>query len=135
MNDQYVRLTNSVTDFGRLIPLSDFTDSIKLQNYLKESPNTDWYSSLFTFGEEAKQYFEKNNNSIKGFNGKAITATLVFDFDSKVDLNIAKDDAIALLEQLREQGVDVNKSVRVFFSGSKGFHVELYTKKFFTPEA
>jgi replicative DNA helicase len=134
MNDQYVRLTNSVTDFGRLIPLSDFTDTNKLQNYLKESPNTDWYSSLFTFGEEAKQYFEKNSNSIKGYIGKATTNTLVFDFDSKVDLNSAKDDAIALLEQLREQGVDINKSVRVFFSGSKGFHVELYTKKLFTPD-
>jgi len=131
---QYVRLTNSVTDFGRLIPLTDFTDSNKLQNYLKESPNTDWYSSLFTFGEEAKQYFEKNNNSIKGYIGKALTNTLVFDFDSKVDLNSAKDDAIALMAQLREQGIDVNKSVRVFFSGSKGFHVELYTKKLFTPD-
>jgi replicative DNA helicase len=134
MNVQYVRLTNSVTDFGRLIPLSDFTDSNKLQNYLKESPNTDWYSSLFTFGEEAKQHFEKNNNSIKGFTGKALTNTLVFDFDSKVDLNIAKDDATSLLEKLKEQGVDIKKSVRVFFSGSKGFHVELYTKKSFTPE-
>jgi KaiC/GvpD/RAD55 family RecA-like ATPase/RimJ/RimL family protein N-acetyltransferase len=134
MNTQYVRLTNSVTDFGRLIPLSDFTDSSKLQNYIKESPNTDWYSSLFTFGEEAKQYFEKNNNSIKGYLGKATTNTLVFDFDSKVDLNTAKEDAIALLMQLREQGIDVNKSVKVFFSGSKGFHVELYTKKFFTPD-
>lgn len=134
VDSQYVRLTNSVSDFGRLIPLSDFNDSLKLQDYLNESPNTDWYSSLFTFGEEAKQYFEKNNNSIKGYAGKATTNTLVFDFDSKVDLNIAKDDAIKLLMELREQGVDVDKSIRVFFSGSKGFHVELYTKKFFTPE-
>lgn len=134
MDSQYVRLTNHVNDAGRLIPLSDFNDSAILQNYLKENPNTDWYSSLFTFGEEAKQYFEKNNNSIKGYNGKATTNTLVFDFDSKVDLNIAKDDAMRLLGELQTQGIDVTKSVRVFFSGSKGFHVELYTKKLFTPE-
>lgn len=134
MDVQYVRLTNSVNDFGKLIPLSDFTDPTKLNGYLSQSPNTDWYSSLFTFGKDAKDYFEKNNNSIKGYTGQAFTKTLIFDFDSKVDLEIAKQDAIKLLEELMKQGVEINKSVRVFFSGSKGFHVELYTKRAFTPD-
>ena len=131
---EYIRVTNSVQDFGRLIPLSDFQDQSKLNSLINQSPNTDWYSSLFTFPEEAKEYFLKNDNSIKGYNGKATTSKLVFDFDSKVDLDIAKKDAIILLQEFQKQNIDIQKSVRTYFSSSKGFHVELYTTGQFTPE-
>ena len=131
---EYIRVTNSVQDFGRLIPITEFQDNLKLETMIKQSPDTDWYSSLFTFPKEAKEYFEKNNNSIKGYNGKATTSKLVFDFDSKVDLDIARQDAIKLIEEFQKQGIDIDKSVRTYFSSSKGFHVELYTTKSFTPE-
>lgn len=131
---EYIRVTNSVQDFGRLISIAEFQDQSKLNSLIKESPETDWYSSLFTFPEEAKKYFEQNDNSIKGYNGKASTSKLVFDFDSKVDLNMAKKDAISLLQEFQKQGIDVAKSVRTYFSSSKGFHVELYTTQQFSPE-
>lgn len=131
---EYIRITNSVQDFGRLIPISEFQDKNKLESIIKESPNTDWYSSLFSFPEEAKEYFLKNNNSIRGYNGKATTSKLVFDFDSKVDLDLARKDAITLLEEFMNQKIDIQKSVRTYFSSSKGFHVELYTTKQFSPE-
>lgn len=131
---QYVRLANGVNDFGKLIPLEDFSDKTKLQNYLNQDKKGDWYSSLYVFDKDAKEYFEKNNYSIKGYNGKVTTKILTFDFDSKVDVALAKQDALTLLEQLSNEGIDVQKSTRVFFSGNKGFHVELFTNKDFTPE-
>lgn len=134
MDLQYVRLANGVNDYGQLIPLEDFLNTEKLQKYLSQDPKGDWYSSLFIFGPDAKTYWEKNNKSIKGFNGKAVTKILTFDFDSKIDISLAKDHALTLLEELNKQGVDVQKSTRVFFSGNKGFHVELYTNREFSPE-
>ena len=134
MDTQYVRLTNSVTDFGKLIPLSEFENTDILQKHINQNPKGDWYSSLFIFNQDAKNYFEKNNNSIKGFNGKATTKILVFDFDSKIDLSLAKEHSLVLLEEFQKQGIDVDKSARVFFSGNKGFHIELYTTKEFTPD-
>ncbi len=134
MDTDFIRITNSVQDFGRLIPISEFQDQTKLESIIKESPDTDWYSSLFTFPKEAKEYFNKNDNSIKGYNGRASTSKLVFDFDSKVDLDIAKKDAISLLQEFQKQQINVAESVRTYFSSSKGFHVELYTTKTFTPE-
>lgn len=134
MDSQFIRVTNSVQDFGRLIPISEFQDPIKLEALIKQSPDTDWYSSLFTFPKEAKEYFEKNDHSIKGYNGRATTSKLVFDFDSKVDLEIARQDAVTLLTEFQKQNIDIPKSVRTYFSSSKGFHVELYTTKSFTPD-
>lgn len=131
---EYVRITNGVQDFGRLIPITEFQDPVKLDSLIKQNPESDWYSSLFSFPKEAKDYFEKNSNSIQGYNGKATTSKLIFDFDSKVDLEIAKQDAIKLLVEFQNQGVDVKSSVRTYFSGSKGFHVELYTNQVFTPQ-
>lgn len=131
---EYVRITNGVQDFGRLIPVTEFQDLAKLEALIKQNPESDWYSSLFTFPQEAKEYFEKNNHSINGYNGKATTSKLIFDFDSKVDLEVARQDAIKLLVEFQKQGVDPKSSVRAYFSGSKGFHIELYTNNTFTPQ-
>jgi replicative DNA helicase/DNA primase catalytic subunit len=134
MDETYVRLQNTVNDTGILIPSQDFENENKLKDYIKGRSNSDWYTSLFYFEKEAKEYFEKNNKSIKGYDGPAYTTKLIFDFDSKEDVEMAKQDAIRLLEELQTQGINVVESTRVFFSGNKGFHVELYTTKKFTPE-
>ena len=94
---------------GIWTPIIDFEDQYKLKEMMKESPNTDWYSSLFTFPKEIKEFFEKNGNSIQGYNGKATTSKLVFDFDSKVDLEIAKNDAISLLHEFEKHKIDIQK--------------------------
>lgn len=133
MDSRYVRLTNSLSDTGTMIPLSDFENQEKLRSIINQSPDSDWYTSLFIFGQEAKNYFEKNGNSIKGFNGEAHTKILTFDFDSKIDLQLAKNDALTLLSELRKQNVDIENSARTYFSGNKGFHIELYTTRNFTP--
>src|SRR5271170_2509936 len=124
-NQYYVRLTNTVSDFGKLIPLEDFQNKSKLQSYISTNPKSDWYSSLFRFPQQAKDYFDQHQ-SIAGYMGPAVTSRLVFDFDSKIDQSVAKDDTIKLLQYFVDQSIDVNSSVKVFFSGSKGFHLELF---------
>lgn len=120
---KYVRFQQGVNSRGSLIPY----DQNFIQEEIKKHPNQDWYKSLFHFEEEAKKYFEEKG-SIKGFKGKANTNTLVFDFDSKDNIGAAREDAVALLTRLQE-GVDVGKSASAFFSGGKGFHIELVTDR------
>lgn len=130
----YVRLCNTVQDKGLLIPTADLDNPAKMKEYISVDPNGDWYTSLFQFGQDAKDYYEKNNKSLNSFQGQAFTDRLVFDFDSKENVDRARQDAIKLLESFQGNGIDVASSVRVFFSGSKGFHVELFTNRTFTPE-
>jgi DNA primase catalytic subunit len=48
---------------------------------------------------------------------------LYFDIDAPGDLDAAKEDASALLQFLREEGLD---DLRLVYSGNKGFHVHAY---------
>lgn len=122
--EKYIQLKKGLNDFGRIIPLKDLEDEKKLENYIKSAPKKDWYISLYYYDEEAKKYFDKNNGSIRGFKGKALSNKLVFDFDSK-NLEEAQTDTMELLYRLRKEGIDILKNVKVFWSGSKGFHVEV----------
>lgn len=129
--DNYVRLSHTVEDVGDIIPLSDYEDSSKLRAILDKRPNSDWYTSLYYYPKEAKDYFSTNGR-IKGYTGPANTKVILFDIDNK-DLNKSQSAAIKLLEKFKSEGIDILNSCRVYFSGNKGFHVELYTSKEFSP--
>src|SRR5690606_30327343 len=94
----------------------------------------DWYSSLYWYPKEAKDYFTSNGNSIRGYQGEAYSNKLFFDLDSKEDVNKAKEDAKELLHRLQQCGVKIEEQVRVFFSGNKGFHIEVPVNAQFKPE-
>lgn len=134
LQNSYVRLTKSVTDFGKLIPALDILDESKLQQHLKTSPLSDWYTSLYYFGPEAKEHFDKQDGSIKGYDGPAYTDKLVFDFDSKEDIEIARKDAVETLNILNSTYGIPEDAMRAYFSGNKGFHVEVYTNNKYTPD-
>jgi KaiC/GvpD/RAD55 family RecA-like ATPase len=127
MSNSYVRINKTTQGFGQLIPKED------IQKYI-DNNDISWYRSLYDYDNEALEYTKNNNGSISGFKGKAFTNKLIFDFDSKVDIQQAKNDTINLLVKLKEMGIDINKSVQVFFSGNKGYHLELYTNKKYSPE-
>lgn len=132
----FVRLQHTVNSKGDIIPLADYQDSKKLKSHLITGPGSDWYTSLFYFTEEAKKHFEEKG-SISGYKGPAYCNGLVFDFDSKADVDLARNDVRALLRKLATHmgsNVKVMQHTRVFFSGNKGFHVEVKTNKAFTPE-
>lgn len=122
---KYVRLCQTLNTKGELVQFSDNKD---IEKRTERSPSSDWYMSLFRYGEEAFKYFEEHG-SIGGFSGEASLNELVFDLDSK-DPEIARQDAIELLKLLKNQNVDVRKNTKIYFSGNKGFHVHVALNKF-----
>ena len=129
----FVRLQETLASKGSVIPLTEYQDSIKLKSTLKTSPGSDWYTSLFYYPKDIKELFE-TKGSVAGYKGPSYSKSLVWDFDSKEDLNLAKKDVRVLLSTLKKlSGGKALDSLKVYFSGNKGFHVFLKTNKEFTP--
>lgn len=66
--------------------------------------------------------------------GRESAMWCVFDFDSKDDIEIARKDAIKLVEFYIDKfgrSILSDGSVRIFFSGKKGFHVQLNPRSMF----
>jgi KaiC/GvpD/RAD55 family RecA-like ATPase len=122
--ERYILLRDGLNDKGYLVSKDELNAST--HNVLfGGGADTDKYSSLYWFPKEAKEYFESNGGSIKGYNGPAFSDRLFFDLDSKKDVNLAKEDAKELLLRLQQLGIKLEEHVRVFFSGNKGFHIEV----------
>lgn len=130
----FVRLNKTLTDKGTLVPTSQLQDY--LESVVAKESNTDWYSSLFTFGDEVKEHFNAGG-SIAGYDGSAYTNNLVFDLDNE-DLDKAREDVDNLLKILSTKvglGKEgIRNHVRVYFSGNKGFHVFVKTAKQYSSE-
>lgn len=122
--EKYIQVRDGLNDKGHLV----LEKNLKIDNYkvlFGNKEETDMYSSLFWFPKEAKDYVDSNDGSIRGYNGPAYSNRLFFDLDSKEDINIAKKDAVNLLIRLGEVGVSLEKEIKIYFSGNKGFHVEV----------
>lgn len=133
----YQRLCETLDSSGKLIPRED-----DIYTHIS-NPDIDHYTSLYYYTEEHKKQAEeivdkeKNGKKYKAKRGVAgitdvVTDKLIFDFDSKDDIEAARQDAINLVKDLDAYGIDVSK-ILVTFSGNKGFSVELLTDKEFTP--
>jgi len=81
----FVRLNKTVKGSGKLIPFKDFNDTDKLNSYLSEAPESDWYTSLFVLADEARKLFEETQ-SVANYKGPAYCNNLVFDIDCKGNL-------------------------------------------------
>ena len=93
---------------------------------------TDCYRSIFLFDEGLKQYVERTK-SIKGYSGKHISDSLVFDFDGD-DLNAVRLEANNFCNYLYyEYDVPYNY-LRIAFSGSKGIHIIIPMQVICEPE-
>lgn len=120
----YIRVTRTVQDRGVLVRPVDLEKTVT-------DRQVDWYASTFTFGEDALEYWESNNDSIKGYNGEVFTSTLYWDLDCKQDFGKAKKAALDLYAKLETLGL--SDGVEIYFSGNKGFHLLLHTKQKFSP--
>lgn len=130
--EKYVRITKTLNDKGRFINQVNISTNDEVKALVNESPKSDWYRSLYSYSEEAMNYFDKHG-SIAGYNGKVFTDKLIFDLDSE-DLDLAKQDAKELLYRLQTAGINIDESARIYFSGGKGFHIEIPVEKEFSPE-
>lgn len=58
---------------------------------------------------------------------------LIFDFDSKDDLNRAKIDTIELISRLKKKGIP-ESAIDLYFSGGKGFHLKVHVNDLLTSQ-
>lgn len=130
--ERYYRLNETVT-IHNIVTESTLKDPKALSDILSRAPDKDWYTSLYYFTDEIKKHFEANGGSVAGYAGPAHISKLFFDLDNK-NLEQAKKDAIELTSRLQREGINLGEHARLYFSGNKGFHVEVPVAKEFTPE-
>src|SRR3990167_7744405 len=107
---KYIRMTKGLADKGILINPDDLYNHVESEK--------DCYSSIFYYNEQQKKEFEKLG-SVSGI-FDVYTDKIVFDFDHKEDLNVARKDAVKVLSRLEQFGIKP-ETVEVYFSGNKGF--------------
>lgn len=107
-----------------LINREERANIIKLDDLPKHvDPNQDCYRSLFYYSEEILSHVT-STGSISGYRGKNGIDRIVWDFDNE-DLDISRNNALSLIERLVNE-YDIRKEeVGIFFSGRKGFALEL----------
>lgn len=125
MNMNYIRICKGVQDKGILVPVnSDVYKDVDLTK--------DYYISAFLYNDEQYNTFKKTG-TVAGITD-TVTNKLYWDFDSADNLEAAKDDAHTLCARLiKIYGLEPS-NVAVFFSGKKGFQVEVnFRDELFTP--
>lgn len=107
-----------------LVPKSEVVT--KLADLYHKDPSQDYYVSVFDYNQSHFDQFKKTK-SLAGMEN-VFTNTILFDFDSKTDLDKARADVLTLVGRLVQKGINKN-DLNVSFSGNKGYHLELYTDK------
>lgn len=124
MNVEYIRLAKGLENqISELIP----PDAAKIISRLKKEPTKDFYTSLYKYEDRHFKEFAETH-SVAGIRDVK-TDRLLWDFDDSVSLETAQKDAKELCARLMESGVEPTK-IRAFFSGNKGFHVEVILNEF-----
>ncbi len=121
---KYVRLTKGLADKGILIPSDEVNSHV-------DDFNSDWYESIFYYNEDQYKQFQ-TTGSVAGITDVK-TNKLIFDFDCKKDIDKARKDTLTAVERLKSNNIS-EKSINVFFSGNKGFTIEVKLNKFLTPK-
>ena len=119
----YVRITKGLSDFGQLIPVDQLSKVV--QDY-----NKDYYRSVYRYNEAQYKEFQKTHSVGGVFD--VTTPSVVFDFDSKDNIEQARQDTAELVSRLIGLGVSRDQ-ILVAFSGNKGYSVELETVHTFNP--
>lgn len=93
--------------------------------------DTDYYVSLYKYTDEHRQILE-DTGTLAGIRNTT-TNRLYFDFDSKADLEKARVDAVEVANRLVTRGMDED-NIGAFFTGGKGFSIEVDLNDYITPE-
>ncbi len=96
----------------------------------KPNGTPDVYSTYRLFTEDLPAYMSRNRNdkgrpSVRGYNGPCLTPYLPFDIDVEGDLDTARQELHRLLLLLRDRWESPLEALGIYFSGYKGFHVEV----------
>ncbi len=120
----YVRISEGLNNY-KLVPSTD-----DIWKHIKTSEK-DYYVSLFDYNQTHYDQWKKTK-SISGIKD-TITNKLFFDFDNTENIELARKDAVILVERLTSKGINPD-NVQIAFSGNKGFSVGVDTTRKFTPE-
>jgi len=118
----YQAIRQGLNSYPKIVPASEEPSTFV------EDPNRDWYNSLYFYSLEQKLQIEEKG-SVAGIRD-TLTDRLFFDLDG--DLPAAQKDAFALAGVLFNAGFEA-EDIRVYFSGSKGFSVEVLLDRLVNP--
>lgn len=128
-NNQYKVLINKVKGLRTLVPYnSEFYTSTFDKLIAKPSEQ---YESIYIYNQEHFNQFKKTK-SLAGISNVK-TDKIVFDFDSKEDVEKALQDTRTVVSRLKADGFADNE-IGVAFSSNKGFHVVVGTEELFSRE-
>lgn len=120
----YKVLINTVKDARKLVPYTDEFYSSIYNNLINKKSEA--YESIYLYKKEHLDLFNKTK-TLSGIKDVQ-TDKLVFDFDSKDNVEIAFRDTKELINRLTSDGID-KKSINLAFSSNKGFHVVLFLEE------
>lgn len=84
------------------------------------------YTSYLRYPIDYYEYYEKKHGSVAGYEGSCYSDILPIDLDSE-NLNDALNECRILIGLLETEYEVIPDCLGVFFSGSKGFHIEIPT--------
>jgi hypothetical protein len=121
----YKRISRSFT--RNILVREDDIEAI--QAFMEEDPEADYYDSIYLYEEKHKEQWDRTK-SLAGITDVQ-TNRIIFDLDSKDDLERARKDAVLLSSKLLSEGIP-EESIQISFSGNKGYHIELLTDQYFS---
>lgn len=125
--NQYKVLISKVKGLRTLVPYNnEFYTSTFDKLIAKPSEQ---YESIYIYNQEHFDQFKKTK-SLAGISGVK-TDKIVFDFDSKEDVEKALQDTRTVVSRLKADGFADNE-IGVAFSSNKGFHVVVGTDELFS---
>ncbi len=122
MSNLYRVFHKGLAGVRKLYPADDsFID--QALGIIEKNKDADYYESIYLYDQS---HFEKlkETKTLSGIEGLT-TDRLVFDFDSKANVQQAFDDANEVVSRLQDFDLP-GSAIRIFYSGSKGFHVEVH---------
>ena len=116
-------VTGKISNRQHVMPIST------VREYLKSATDKECYRSVYRHPEAFLEY-AKRKNRVAGWDGPCYADYVWIDIDEKDDLAKAHETCKYLLGRLQElYNIDLN-TLRLFFSGSKGFHVGIDARIF-----
>jgi replicative DNA helicase len=97
----------------------------KVNDVISSKGDENVYETIYSYNQEQVDK-AVSNGSASGLTGMT-TNRLIFDLDCKSNVESAQKDTKELVSRLLMSGIDEN-AMRVYFSGNKGFHVEVQFK-------
>lgn len=123
--NMFINIRDGLNSKPLLVP-----STTKLEEVIKNT-GRDWYRSLYIYNDSHKKILEEKN-TLAGITD-TVTNKLFFDFDSKENLELARTDTVETANRLVSKGFP-EESIQCYFTGSKGFNIEVDIDQYITPE-